>query len=130
VAEQITTAVELDALPVGSVVVNTYGSAWQKNGRNWYRAGASGGRNLAPFPPFVVVYRPDRDLLGEARAEGAREALLSAADEFTEKWADAFDKAHTVPTIGQAAGWRRKAKDAEAVARTLRARAEQAGGAS
>jgi hypothetical protein len=74
-AEQITTAVELDALPVGSVVVNTYGSAWQKNGRNWYRAGASSGRKLAPFPPFVVVYRPDRDLLGEARAEGAREAL-------------------------------------------------------
>ena len=55
---RVTTAAELDALAVGSVVLNDRGDAWRRGGRNWYLAGADGGRKDVPYPPFTVLHEP------------------------------------------------------------------------
>lgn len=55
---EVSTVEELDALPVGTVVLNQYGSAWQRGGRNWYLAGAPGGQKAVPYLPARVIYRP------------------------------------------------------------------------
>ena len=52
----VTTAEELDALPVGSVVINERGNAWQKTGRNWYVAGSTGGSKTLPYLPATVLH--------------------------------------------------------------------------
>jgi hypothetical protein len=69
----ITTTDELDALPKGTIVVGTSGRGYQSD-PTWHE-GVPGDEF-----PVRVVHRPDRDLLAEARAEGAHEALLSAAE--------------------------------------------------
>jgi hypothetical protein len=69
----ITSVAELDALPAGTVVVGTSGTAYQSDPA-W--PDALPEHEL----PVHVVYRPDRDLLAEARAEGAREAADRIAE--------------------------------------------------
>ena len=81
--EQITTAAELDALPVGSVVLDRSGIAWQKvsseAGPRWADATGNPGRISTSL--LVSKYGPVTVLgpVAEAEARGAREALLSAA---------------------------------------------------
>ncbi|MCL1871017.1 MAG: hypothetical protein FWF90_11470 [Promicromonosporaceae bacterium] len=83
-AEQITTAAELDALPVGSVVRTErdggrFTTVWEKaTAHVWYGTGEGSidGRDLARRAAGgKVLYIPSRDLLAEAEARGAREAL-------------------------------------------------------
>ena len=54
----VTTVEELDALAVGSVVLNANGYPWRKGGRNWYVAGATGGSRQIPYLPGIVLYEP------------------------------------------------------------------------
>lgn len=89
-AERIETAAELDALPVGSVVMNRLGQVFDKTRADhefqWASAGFEAywtaeailGEDEAGSA--TVLYRPDRDLLAEAEKRGAQKALLSAAD--------------------------------------------------
>lgn len=57
----VTTVTELDALPVGSVVLNDRGVAWQKRGANhrWYCAGLPSGIKAVPYLPARVLYEPE-----------------------------------------------------------------------
>lgn len=74
----ITTAEELDELPVGSVVLDARGNAWQRiepdpdEPQYVWESGLM--VMTAPGLPGTVVYRPDRDLIAEAKAEALREA--------------------------------------------------------
>ncbi|WP_159622699.1 hypothetical protein [Ruania rhizosphaerae] len=62
--EQITTAAELDALPVGSVVLDRDGDAWQKSSK-WFCAAPPEWslHKLSHYLPATVLYRPDRPAL-------------------------------------------------------------------
>ncbi|MFC7942683.1 hypothetical protein ACFUPZ_05420 [Microbacterium oxydans] len=57
----------LDALPQGSVVLDSDGDAWQKQDDRWTSVvrGANtelmGSNSLAILTPLTVVYRPDED---------------------------------------------------------------------
>lgn len=98
-AEQITTAAELDALPVGSIVRHSGGTAVMRAGFDdwgdvpeypWQEVPADLSetaysttgvmKNL--HAPLTVVFRPDRDLLAEARAEGYEQAVMNARPEY------------------------------------------------
>lgn len=77
-AEQITTADALDALPVGSVVLDAYAAICTRirgaaGHYAWVRATPAiggGAMHERPYVPLMaVLYRPDRDLLAEAQAE-------------------------------------------------------------
>lgn len=112
---QITTAADLDALPMGSVVVDVAGDPWMKDTAFWIgpeTAPATPDRLAKKWGPLTVVYRPDRDLIAEARAEGAREAA-----ERIERAVEALPHAQGLSTI--------RRDDALRIAR-----AEQTGGAS
>lgn len=91
---EITNAAELDALPVGTVVLDRHGDVWQKHddtertdddGERLRSAWAStawvtdrtpaemfgglrGARDYTQVHPFTVLHVPGRDLLAEARA--------------------------------------------------------------
>jgi hypothetical protein len=84
VAEQITTAAELDALPMGSAAVDSMGDAWMKiTATEWatQETAVFTSKSIArKWSPFTVVYRPDRDLLAEAEARGAKATWQAAAD--------------------------------------------------
>jgi len=79
VAEQITTAEALGALPVGSVVLDRDGwPLWRKPYEGW--CAANGTRNIE-WPeaerdgaPFIVLYRPDAESAAPV-ADDEREAL-------------------------------------------------------
>ncbi len=123
--EHITTAAELDALPVGSIVLSPIGSDYRKGYDDLWHSGQREWSSELMFEPwisggpFVAVRIPNRDLIAEARAEGAREALVSAADDIADciDWSDGRDG------YGDNAGY-------EDAARILRARAVEIGGAA
>jgi hypothetical protein len=61
-ADRIETAEELDALPVGSVVLDPHRMAWQKRqglAVEWFAAGVMGGFSRMATPA-TVLHRPDR----------------------------------------------------------------------
>ncbi|MEV8029233.1 hypothetical protein [Cellulosimicrobium funkei] len=60
---QVTTVTELDALPVGSVVLNAESVAWQKRGKSgrWYVVGHTGGSTQVPYLPARVLYVPEEE---------------------------------------------------------------------
>jgi len=92
-SEQITTAAELDALPVGSVVL-WHGRAWTRIGSRQHpfypeaewleplggfvrpeNVGREFGRGLpGELIGGTVVYRPDRDLVARVEAAALRRA--------------------------------------------------------
>jgi hypothetical protein len=82
-SEQITTAAELDALPIGSIARSGNGDLWRKvvTG-SWANLEDSRRKTTHVLTTYdaTVVFRPDRDLLAEARAEGAREAAGRIAE--------------------------------------------------
>jgi hypothetical protein len=55
--ETVTTADELDALPVGSVVLDDEGTAWKRGSGSWV---GTGGEHVEPHEaaPLTVIYRP------------------------------------------------------------------------
>lgn len=59
-ADQVTTAAELDALPVGSVVLDGSGwaIAWVRGRTHWYSTNPS-ETATHPVLPATVLYRPD-----------------------------------------------------------------------
>lgn len=77
----VATAAELDALPVGSIVLSPIGSDYRKGYDDLWHSGQREWSSELMFEPwisggpFVAVRIPNRDLIAEARAEGAREAL-------------------------------------------------------
>ena len=125
-AEQITTAAELDALPVGSVVLAALPGAiaWQKvatdAGARWADANSVPGRLsgslLARRGPMTVVHVPGRDPLAEAEARGARKALERFASGWLSDLASDLVDRHAVKHA------------ARVLAAEYSARAEQAGG--
>jgi hypothetical protein len=79
--ERIETAGDLDALPLGSAIVDRQGDTWMLDARYsdgitlWVSPETSRGASgwvAKHYAPFTVVYRPDRDLIAEAEARGAR----------------------------------------------------------
>jgi hypothetical protein len=52
----VSSAEELNALPLDSVVINERGDAWQKAGRNWYLTGSTGGSKTVPYMPATVIH--------------------------------------------------------------------------
>jgi hypothetical protein len=55
----VATPEELDALPVGSVVLHSRGVVWQKRGLRgrWYVAGSTGSNANVPYLPATVLHR-------------------------------------------------------------------------
>jgi hypothetical protein len=99
----LTTAADLDALPLGSVVVDSMGDAWMKDafdvphGGRWVSpesSGMQGERVLAKYAPLRLVYRPDTDLLAQAERErddalfavNACRLAVAAAEDDRDKW--------------------------------------------
>jgi len=133
VAEQITTAAELDALPVGSVVLDSDEAPWLAEGwrGRWGRRSLYWG-NVSDAPmrsvdlvlaygPLTVVHVPGRDLLAEAEARGARKAAERVDAEAV--WQE-HQAAHDGPQIDA----RVLAQRVRQVAADIIARSEQAGG--
>lgn len=80
-AEQITTAEELDALPVGSVVRDAQGDLWLRQQGGWGCLTAETHFTVLDFAPVAVLYRPDVPHPTEAEVrERVAAALVEAAE--------------------------------------------------
>lgn len=126
-ADRIETAADLDALPYGSIVRSDAGTV---AARYDAQHGTVFGDDR-PFPwsklrlPVTLLHVPGRDLIAEAEARGAREALLSAADDLARSLPINFwlhPDGSEDPEAARYAGYQHETYD------WLRARAEQAGG--
>lgn len=75
----ITTAAELDALPIGSVVLDSTRDAWLRDDKAWVCVGASfdAGYIVKHYAPLTVLYRPDAEPEPQ-RVQPSREDVADA----------------------------------------------------
>jgi hypothetical protein len=91
VGETITTAAELDALPVGSVVLDPHGRAFQKRptfgpeGAAWFATASTEGHSVCARPARVL-FRPDAPQPAPADDDAVERAVLAACAEAGWDW--------------------------------------------